>query len=79
MVFKPGRLAIGGGALVAGFALGTILLSYGPEAYGSWREGRLLKRASAMLAQQDLDGAMQAAREVVQRRPNSLAAYHILA
>ena len=55
------------------------LLSYGPEAYGSWREKRLLNRASAMLAQQNPEGAATIAREVVLKRPNSLAAFYILA
>ncbi|HEX7516075.1 MAG TPA: hypothetical protein VF345_02180 [Chthoniobacterales bacterium] len=78
-VFTPARAAICGGALVLGFAVGLFLLTYGPEAYSSWRETRLLKRASAMLAQQDFDGATQAAREIVQRRPDSLSAFYILA
>jgi thioredoxin-like negative regulator of GroEL len=56
-----------------------ILLTYGPEAYNGWREARLLRRASTMLAQQDFDGATQAAREVVERHPDSLSAFHILA
>jgi hypothetical protein len=62
-----------------GFAVGLFLLTYGPEAYSGWRETRLLKRASAMLAQQDFDGATRAAREIVQRRPDSLSAFYILA
>ena len=32
-----------------------------------------------MLAQQDFDGAARAAQEIVQRRPDSLAAFQILA
>jgi Flp pilus assembly protein TadD len=64
---------------VAGFAVGLFLLTYGPETYSGWRERRLLNRASAMLAQQDLEGAASVAREVVIRRPDSLAAFYILA
>jgi predicted Zn-dependent protease len=64
---------------VLGFAVGLFLLTYAPEAYSGWREKRLLNRASAMLAQQDLDGAAGVAREVVLRRPDSLAAFYILA
>jgi len=78
-VFTPARAGISAGALLVGFTVGMILLTYGPEAYNGWREARLLKRASAMLAQQDFDGATQAAREIVQRRPDSLSAFHILA
>jgi len=77
--FTPARAAIGGGALVLGFALGLFLLTYGPETYSGWKEKRLLKRASAMLAQQDYEGADRAAREVVQKRPDSLTAFYILA
>jgi hypothetical protein len=65
--------------LLVGFAVGMSLLTYGPEAYGSWRETRLLKRASAMLAQQDFEGATRAAREILQSRPASLASFYILA
>ena len=52
-VFTPARAAICAGALVLGFAVGLFLLTYGPEAYNGWRETRLLKRASAMLARRD--------------------------
>jgi predicted Zn-dependent protease len=65
--------------LVLGFALGLFFLVYGPETYHGWREQRLLKRASALLAQGDFEGANLAAREVVQKRPDSLTAFHILA
>jgi len=64
---------------VLGFTVGLFLLTYGPEAYSGWREKRLLNRASAMLAQQDLEGAAGVAREIVLRRPDSLAAFYILA
>src|SRR5476649_1665013 len=78
-VFTPARAVICGSALVLGFAVGLFLLTYAPEAYSSWRETRLLTRASTMLAQQDFDGATRAAQEIVQKRPDSLAAFQILA
>ncbi|HEV2841547.1 MAG TPA: hypothetical protein VGW39_09510 [Chthoniobacterales bacterium] len=78
-VFTPARAAISAGALLVGFALGMALLTYGPEAYGGWREARLLRRASEMLAQQDFDGATRAAREILQSRPESRSAFYILA
>jgi predicted Zn-dependent protease len=77
--FTSTRVALSGGALIVGFLLGSFLLTYGPQSYSKWRERRLLKRASAMLAQQDFEEAMQAAQEVVQRRPDSLLAFQILA
>jgi len=78
-VLTPARAAICGGALVLGFAIGLFLLTYGPETYSSWHEKRLLKRASAMLSGQNFDGALRAAREVAQKRPDSLPAFQILA
>jgi len=78
-VFTPARAAICAGALVLGFALGLFFLVYGPETYNGWREKRLLRRATALLAQQDFEGATLAAREVVQKRPDSLSAFQILA
>ena len=78
-VFTPARAAICAGALLVGFALGMALLTYGPEAYGGWREKRLLKRASEMLAQNNLDGATLAAREILESRPESRSAFYILA
>jgi predicted Zn-dependent protease len=55
------------------------LLTYGPEAYGGWREKRLLRRASEMLAQNNFDGAALAARGMLENRPESLSAFYILA
>lgn len=79
IVYAPSKSVIWGSVLLLGLATGLFLLAYGPNAYHGWRETRLLKRASAMLAQQDFDGAMAAAREVVERRPDSLSALHLLA
>ena len=78
-VFTLARAAISGGALVVGFAVGLVLLTYGPKTYGSWREARMVKRASALLSQQDFDGATAIARDVVQKHPDSLPAFSILA
>ena len=73
------RLAICTGALILGFAFGLLLLSYGPQAFSEWRESRLLKQASALLAEQKFDNATRAAHEVLRLRHDSLAAYYILA
>lgn len=78
-IFTPARAAICAGALLVGFVLGMLLLTYGPEAYGGWREARRLRRASEMLARQDLEGATRVAREVLESRPDSLSAFYILA
>lgn len=67
------------GAALFGLLLGLILLRYGPRAYSSWRESRLLRRANEMLQQQNLDGATHAAQDMLRIQPDSLAAFHILA
>ena len=76
---RKGPILIFAGAVAVGFALGFLFLTYAPRAYGSWREARLLKSATAMLQNQDLDGATAAARQMLDVRPNSLAAFQILA
>jgi predicted Zn-dependent protease len=77
--FTPARLAICAASLVAGFALGWVLLTSGPKAYRGWRESSLLKRALDLMAKDDFDGATRAAREVLQIDHDSIAAFHILA
>ena len=79
LVFTPGRIAICAVFLIAGFAFGYALLTYGPQAYGRWKEARLLREASALLAKDDFDGATRTARAVLQLHHDSLPAFHILA
>lgn len=79
LTFTPARIAICIGALVAGFALGFGLLTYGPHAYRNWRESNSLKRASEQLAREDYDGATHSAREALALHRDSLAALYILA
>jgi hypothetical protein len=79
VAFTPARIAICAAALVAGFALGFTLLTYGPHAYRNWRESNSLKRASQLLAQEDYDGATHAAREALALHRDSLAALYVLA
>ncbi|HMJ05720.1 MAG TPA: hypothetical protein VK474_05645 [Chthoniobacterales bacterium] len=71
--------ALFAGAIVVGFALGFLFLTYAPRAYGTWREERLLTRASAMLHKQDFAGATRAAQQMLALRPTSLSAFQILA
>ena len=79
LVFTPARLAICAASLLMGFSFGFALLTYGPQAYTGWREARLMKRATELLAKEDFEGATRAAREVLQLHHNSLAAFHVLA
>jgi predicted Zn-dependent protease len=76
---SPARLAFLIGGVAVGVALGVIAYSYGSKAYNSWSESRLLKRASAMLEQQDLNGATRAAQRALELHRDSLPAYRILA
>lgn len=77
--FTPARLAICAVSLFLGFAFGFALLTYGPQAYTGWREARLMKSATELLAKEDFEGATRAAREVLQLHHDSLAAFHVLA
>ena len=62
-----------------GFVFGYLSLAYAPRAYNSWREGRLLKHASALLEKNDFAGATQTAQQMLKLRPASLPAFQILA
>ena len=66
-------------ALVAAAVIGIVLLSYGPRVLNSWRESRLLQRASTMLHEQNFDEATRAAEQVLKIRSDSVPAYLILA
>ncbi|MEP6808656.1 MAG: tetratricopeptide repeat protein [Chthoniobacterales bacterium] len=55
------------------------MLRYAPAAYDTWREQRLLKQANVLLQKNDLEGASRVAENMLARRPNSLAAFFILA
>ena len=77
---SPTRLAIILASVVLGFALGLIFLSYGSKLYNRWHEANLIKRASAMLQQQDYAGAVRSAQKALQiHGGDSLPAYYILA
>ncbi|MBA2242472.1 MAG: hypothetical protein H0W04_06225, partial [Chthoniobacterales bacterium] len=77
--FLRSRTAIYAAATAIIFLLGFLCLNYVPRAYSSWRESRLLERASELLRKQDLEGAKSAAQEVLVLHPDSLPAFHILA
>src|SRR5438105_1743862 len=77
--FSPTRVAVSLVAAVVLLGLGIILLNYGSQAYGQWREARLLKHANAKLQAKDFAGADQLARKVLHLHPDSLPAFSILA
>ncbi|HEX8280773.1 MAG TPA: hypothetical protein VF551_05315, partial [Chthoniobacterales bacterium] len=74
-----GRTAIYILAVAVGLGLGFFCLTYGPRAYNNWRESRLLSRASEWLQKDELEKAREAAQETLRIRPDSLAAFQILA
>jgi len=69
--------------LIAGCAiallLSTFLFSYGSHLYTSWRQKRLLDRATGLLHQGKFTKATQTAQELLARRPGSLPALYVLA
>src|SRR5256714_3708005 len=66
-------------AVVAGFALGLLVLSIGPKIVNAWRESRLLRQAETNLKQGNFNGANDAAQQALQINHSSLAAYQVLA
>jgi Tfp pilus assembly protein PilF len=66
-------------AVIAGFALGLLVLSIGPRFVNAWRESRLLRQAETNLKQGNFNAANDTARQALQIDRDSLAAYQILA
>ena len=66
-------------AVIAGFALGLLVLSIGPKFVNAWRESRLLRQAETNLKQGNFNAANDTARQALQIDRDSLAAYQILA
>jgi predicted Zn-dependent protease len=66
-------------AVIAGFALGLLVLSVGPKLVNAWQESRLLRQAGTNLKQGDFNAANETAHQVLQIDRDSLAAYQILA
>ncbi|SRR5581483_7357434 len=77
--FAPRQLAILVGIIVLGSGLSLVALNYGAKAYHNWRESRLIKRASEMLAHDDFDNASRLAQQVLELDRDSLPAFQILA
>jgi predicted Zn-dependent protease len=73
------RVAFAIAILAISFLIGTFFVSYGFKPYQTWRENRLLDRATALLQEGKLGEAAQNARELLARNPNSLPTLSILA
>lgn len=76
---SPANVAIYVASLGVGFLLAFLTLTYVPRAYASWRESRLLTRAHEHMQNNNLDGATEAAHQMLEIRPDSAAAFYILA
>ncbi|PYK45748.1 MAG: hypothetical protein DME46_03300 [Verrucomicrobia bacterium] len=66
-------------AVVAGFALGLLVLSIGPKLVNTWRASRWLRQAEVNLKQGNFNGANDAAHQALRINHDSLPAYQILA
>jgi hypothetical protein len=75
----PRRVALVLGAILVVLVVAVVLIVYAPSAYNSWRESRLLKRANAMLREENFTEATRAAHEALRIKGDSLPAFYILA
>src|SRR5437867_6248394 len=75
----PVRVALYVAAAAAIALLIIVFGTYGSKLYIGWHESRLLKRAGAMLEENDFVTANRLAREVLARHRDSLPAFYILA
>src|SRR5436305_3019591 len=66
-------------AVIAGFALGLLVLTIGPKLVNTWRESGWLRQAEANLKQENFNGANDAAQQALRINHDSLSAYQILA
>ena len=76
---SPASVALYVASVAAGFFVAYAVLTYAPRAYTTWRESRLIQQANESMQKGDLDAASQTAQQMLQLRPDSLAAFHILA
>ena len=77
--FPPLRVALYAAAAAIALLLIILFGTYGSKLYSSWRESRLLQRASAMLEQKDFVAANRLAHQVLELHRDSLPAFYILA
>jgi len=66
-------------AVIAGFALGLLVLSAGPKLVSKWKESRWLRQAETALKQGNFNAADDAAKQALQLNHDSLSACGILA
>jgi len=66
-------------AVIAGFALGLVVLTIGPKFVSAWQESRWLRRAETSLKQGNFSAAKEAAHQALELNRDSLSAYEILA
>src|SRR5437763_14263602 len=64
-------------AVIAGFALGLLVLSIGPKFVSAWRESRLLRQTETNFKKGNFNSASDAARQDIHSDRDYLAAHHI--
>src|SRR5947209_12280042 len=77
--FPPQQLALLIGIIIFGSGLCFLGLNYGTRVFHNWRESRLLREASEMLAHDDFDGATRLAQQALELNRDSLPAFQVLA
>jgi predicted Zn-dependent protease len=65
--------------VIAGFALGLLVLNIGPKLVSAWQESRWLRRAETNLKQGNFSAASESARQALEINRDSLSACEILA
>ena len=75
----PVRVALYLAAAAVAVLLIAVFGTYGSKLYTGWHESRLLKHATAMLEKKDFVAANRLARQVLERHPDSLPAFYVLA
>src|SRR5690242_11213002 len=65
-------------AVIAGFALGLLVLTIGPKLVSKWKESRWLRQAETALKQGNLHGAGDAAKQARRTNHDSLSSCQIL-
>src|SRR5215472_17441193 len=66
-------------AVIAGCALGLIVLTVGPKLVSAWQESRWLRKAETNLKRGNSSAANEATRQALEINRDSLSAFEILA
>ena len=76
---RPNRTVLLVLGLIAGFALGLLVLAVGPKAVNTWKKSHYISRAEENLKQGKFSAAIDSAQQALRFDRDSLAAFRILA